>query len=287
MEPDWKHWSDELWAFPTPPHSFILLFMKVHAVQLDQAWEEKEANYDKATRLAEEAGTQPGDLLVLPETFPTSFSMNVSLTTADEPEKTESFLSQLARRYEIWVTAGMTIPSNSATTGHNLSVSFSPEGKRIGLYAKTHPAAIYNEDKSYAPGNEVTTFSLSNFTACPFICYDLRFPEIFRIGARKGANLFIVIANWPAIRIEHWVTLLRARAIENLAYVVGVNRTGRDPSLAYCGRSVIVDPKGEILADAGSTETVISAEINLGDLEEWRQQFPVLEHARGDFAPGT
>ena len=180
----------------------------------------------------------------------------------------------------------MTTPSDSGKKGRNVSVTFSPEGERIGSYAKTHPAAIYGEQESYDAGNEVITFPLGGFTACPFICYDLRFPEIFRIGTQKGANLFTVIANWPAVRIDHWVTLLRARAIENLAYVVGVNRTGNDPSLEYCGRSIIIDPHGEILADAGDAETVISGELDLGAVEAWRKQFPSLKHARKDFAPG-
>jgi len=259
--------------------------MKAHAVQLEQAWEDKEANYEKATRLLASADVNSGDLIVLPEMFPTCFSMNVSLTTADEPEKTEGFLADLARKHQGWVTAGMTIPSDSSEKGHNVSVTFSPEGERIGFYAKTHPAAIFNEQESYEAGNEVTTFPIAGFSACPFICYDLRFPEIFRIGTRKGANLFTVIANWPSVRIEHWVTLLRARAIENLAYVVGVNRTGNDPALEYCGRTLIVDPHGKILADAGDAETVISAKLDLDAVENWRKQFPTLEHARDDFAP--
>jgi predicted amidohydrolase len=259
--------------------------MKVHAVQLDQVWEDKEANYEKATRLINEAGVNQGDLVVLPETFPSCFSMNVSLTTEGEPKKTEDFLSGLARRHEVWVTSGMTIPSDSDNKGHNVSVTFSPEGERVGFYAKTHPAAIYREHESYDAGDEVVTFPVRDFTVCPFICYDLRFPEIFRIGASRGANLFTVIANWPAVRIEHWVTLLRARAIENLAYVIGVNRTGNDPQLEYCGRSLIIDPHGEILKDAGNAEVVISTEIDVNTAIDWRRKFPVLEHARKDFSP--
>ena len=259
--------------------------MKVHAVQLDQVWEDKEANYEKATRLINEAGVNKGDLIVLPETFPTCFSMNVELTTKNEPEKTEGFLSDLAGKYGAWVTSGMTIPSETDNKGHNVSVTFSPEGERIGFYAKTHPAAIYREHESYDPGNEVVTFPVGGFTVCPFICYDLRFPEIFRIGTSRGTNLFTVIANWPAVRIEHWVTLLQARAIENLAYAIGVNRTGNDPELEYCGRTVIIDPHGTILTDAGTTEKIVSAEIDLNVVTEWRRKFPVLEHAREDFKP--
>ncbi len=98
--------------------------MKAYAVQLDQVWEDKEANYEKATRLVADAGVSPGDLVALPETFPTCFSMNVPLTTADEPEKTESFLANLARKHEAWVTSGMTIPSDSNEKGRNVSVTF-------------------------------------------------------------------------------------------------------------------------------------------------------------------
>ena len=118
--------------------------MKVYAVQLDQVWEDKEANYEKATRLLADIGVNRGDLIVLPETFPTCFSMNVELTTSDEPKKTEGFLADLARKHEAWVTSGMTIPSDSDEKGSNVSVTFSPEGKRIGCYAKIHPAATEN-----------------------------------------------------------------------------------------------------------------------------------------------
>ena len=260
--------------------------MKIHAAQLDQVWEDKEANYAKAEKMLAETKPDSGDLFVLPETFPTCFSMNAALTTADEPEKTETFLAGLARRHKIWLTAGMTVPAESSVNKpRNLSVTFNPDGELVDRYAKLHPAAIYREHETYGAGEEVITFPLAGFSACPFICYDLRFPEIFRIGTRKGANLFLVIANWPAVRIDHWVTLLKTRAIENLAYVVGVNRTGKDPSLDYCGRSVIFDPKGGLLADAGDSETVISAEVNLADVSAWREQFPVLEHAREEFLP--
>ena len=170
--------------------------MKIHAAQLDQVWEDKEANYAKAEKMLAETKPDSGDLFVLPETFPTCFSMNATLTTADEPEKTETFLSGLARQHKVWLTAGMTVPAESSgDKPRNLSVTFNPEGVLVGRYAKLHPAAIYHEHETYGAGEEVITFPLAGFTACPFICYDLRFPEIFRIGTRKGANLFLVIAN--------------------------------------------------------------------------------------------
>jgi len=126
----------------------------------------------------------------------------------------------------------------------------------------------------------VVTFDWRGARVSPFICYDLRFPEVFRAATRRGAQVLVVIANWPATRVEHWVTLLRARAIENQAYVAGVNRCGNDPKLAYPGRSVIVGPWGEVMADAGDGEGVAWADLDFAALESYRREFPVLRDIR-------
>jgi predicted amidohydrolase len=136
------------------------------------------------------------------------------------------------------------------------------------------------ESANYQAGREVAVFPWQGFTVAPFICYDLRFPEHFRAATRRGAQLITVIANWPVKRIGHWVTLLQARAIENQAYVAGVNRCGADPTLTYNGRSLIVSPKGDILADAGHGESVISAEVNLQELLDYRRELPFLADMR-------
>jgi omega-amidase len=116
----------------------------------------------------------------------------------------------------------------------------------------------------------------------PFICYDLRFPEAFRVATRRGAQVLAVIANWPAAREGHWMTLLRARAIENQTFVIGVNRCGTDPNHTYSGRSQIIDPRGEILADAGSTEGLIHGRLDLQLLTAYRNEFPALRDMRDD-----
>ena len=119
----------------------------------------------------------------------------------------------------------------------------------------------------------------------PFVCYDLRFPEIFREAtAAHQPHLFVVIANWQPRRIHHWVRLLQARAIENQAYVVGVNRVGSDPQFGYNGRSIMVDPHGEIFADAGDRECCLSAELDLAALLEYRRELPFLADIRSDSA---
>lgn len=115
----------------------------------------------------------------------------------------------------------------------------------------------------------------------PFICYDLRFPEIFRAAALGlGSELLVVIASWPIKRAQHWVTLLQARAIENQAYVIGVNRCGTDPNFTYPGRSMVVDPHGVILVDASDVEGTVSARLDRARVASWREQFPALRDAR-------
>ena len=144
-------------------------------------------------------------------------------------------------------------------------------------YSKIHPFSYGGETEQYAAGKDVLTYRLGEFLVAPFVCYDLRFPEVFRHAVKKGAQLYTVIANWPEPREAHWLALLKARAIENQAFVLGVNRCGRDPKLAYSGRGQIVDPRGQVLADGGGSEGVFGAEIDLGSLLSYRKDFPALQ----------
>jgi len=259
--------------------------MRIYGIQADLEWEDKDANFTKIRSLLDDGNIQPESLIVLPETFSTGFSMNLKVTVRNEPGQTESFLSGLAKDRKCWVTGGLIEPTSDDQKGSNRSVTFSPDGKKFASYGKIQPAAVYRENEVHEPGNRVEVFPLGGFLACPLICYDLRFPELFRIGMQKGANLFIVIACWPKIRIGHWVSLLKARAIENQSYVVGVNRTGSDPNMEFGGNSVVIDPKGEILANAGETESVLSMEIDSSLVAQWREEFPVLKHVRPEFLP--
>jgi len=137
------------------------------------------------------------------------------------------------------------------------------------------------EADHYAAGDRVVTFRWSDCVVAPSVCYDIRFPELYRDQARSGAQLMVVIANFPAVREAHWLGLLTARAIENQAYVLGVNRCGDDPHKHYTGRSQVIDPRGEVLADAGEEPGVVSTEIDLAELTAYREKFPVLRDMRG------
>ncbi len=250
--------------------------MKVVCCQLDIAWEDKSANYRKVRQLLQDVSLPPGSLLVLPEMFATGFSMNLAVTREESPSGTESFLASLAAERSWFVLGGLaaTGPDRRA---RNQAVVLSPRGELLVRYSKIHPFTLGGEADHYAAGTEIVEFNWQGWRVAPFICYDLRFPELFRAAGRRGTQLFVVIANWPTRRIDHWITLLRARAIENQAWLVGVNRCGSDPKHSYPGRSLVVDHQGVVRMDLGDTERLESIDLDLGGLEAWRAEFPALK----------
>jgi omega-amidase len=205
----------------------------------------------------------------------------VAAVAEGSPSATGEFLAQTARELGVFILGGL-VTRRADGRGCNQAVVFSPAGKEIARYDKIQTFTLGGESQHYAVGTKVVTFSCQDFVVAPFICYDLRFPELFRRAVRQGAQLFVVIANWPAPRIQHWTALLQARAIENQAYVAGLNRCGTDPKQMYSGHSMIVSPRGEILAAAGDGERVISAEVDLAALLAYRAEFPALQDMRHD-----
>jgi predicted amidohydrolase len=250
--------------------------MKVIGVQLDIVWEDKQANFEKVRRLLGQAAPEKASLVVLPEMFATGFTMNTATMAEDYGGETEQFLAGMAKEFGITLMGGAAMRGRDKRA-RNKALVFSPQGELVAYYSKMRPFAPGGEAEHYAAGDRHTTFRWGACTVSPFICYDLRFPEIFREAVRgQRPELFTVIASWPEKRIEHWVKLLQARAIENQAYVVGVNRVGNDPYYSYSGRSLIVDPLGTVLADAGGNEGFIKGELDLGMLRKYREGLPFL-----------
>ncbi|MCS5539604.1 MAG: carbon-nitrogen family hydrolase [Roseibacillus sp.] len=258
--------------------------MNVVALQYDITWENREANFDTVRRLLTKSAVSPGSLIVLPEMFSTGFSMDVSKLAEGKKSKTEKFLSSLAWQYESHVIGGLVSRDPSSGMGRNELAVYDPSGRPVALYQKNYTFSYTDESRHYLPGDGLAMFHWHDFTVCPVICYDLRFPELFREGVRNGADLFTVSANWPVSRFLHWKTLLDARAIENLAYVVGVNRVGSDPRYRYPGGSRIVDHHGTLLVEAGDSEAVLSCELDHAGLVAWRREFPALDDIK-DQAP--
>ena len=256
--------------------------MKAFALQIDIAWEDKDANFALAAQAIEQADPRPGDLVVLPEMFATGFSMNVAQIAEGPDGPTHAFLAETARGRAVFLVAGFAAAAADGR-GRNVAVVYGPDGQLTATYSKLHPFSYAGEADFYEPGDSLVTAPVGGMLACPLICYDLRFPEPFRIAARRGAELFIVIANWPDGRAEHWRALLIARAIENQACVIGVNRTGSDPKCTYAGGSMLVDHQGQILAEADAHTPFIAAEFDLPALRSWRETFPALADVRPDY----
>jgi predicted amidohydrolase len=249
--------------------------MQLVAVQLDIAWEDRAANHRKVQSLLKDVPVATDAIIVLPEMFDVAFSMNPAATNPGDPSLSESFCRQLAAEKHAAVLAGVVARAENGQLA-NEAVAFSPKGSQLVRYRKMQPFSGAGEERCYPAGMQHRLFRLNDLVIAPFICYDLRFPELFRRAARDGAELFVVIANWPDKRSEHWVRLLQARAIENQAYVLGVNRTGADPTLNYDGRSSLFDPMGRELVQADRREQVLSAEIDATLVRQWRSDFGAL-----------
>ena len=253
--------------------------MQLVSVQLDMAWQDKAANHDKVRSLLDSASFESGALIVLPEMFDTGFSMNIEATAQTDARESETFLRELANDKNAAVMGGVVGPIVNGKAS-NEAVVFDPDGNELVRYRKMQLFTPSGEDDSFVAGDRHQVFQWQGINIAPFICYDLRFPELFRQAAVDGAELITVIASWPEVRSEHWVRLLQARAIENLAYVVGVNRCGADPTLTYDGRTVGFDPQGNCLFEADRTEQVVVAKIDIEQARQWRTEFPALNDIR-------
>ncbi len=250
--------------------------MRIYGCQLDISWENKGENFKRVLALLRKRRLSPGSLVVLPEMFATGFSMNAGAIAEGADGLTDGFLRELAREKGVFVLGGLV---RSASRGRilNEAVCIASSGRQVASYVKVHLFSPGDESRHYAPGTEITLFRWGKFKVAVFICYDLRFPEIFRMAVQRGANVLVVIANWPGKRHSHWTALLRARAIENQAYAIGVNRCGSDPQHDYCGGSLVVNPWGETVAEAGQGETLIPANLDMTAINRIRSDFPVLQ----------
>lgn len=251
--------------------------MKAGLIQYDPDWENKNLNKDKLDWLLTH-NFEKQDLLIFPEMTLTGFTMNAAEYAEDLKGESVSFFSGLAQKYSVHIFAG--IIELSEDKFYNSLIHVNPEGKLLKTYRKIHPFSYSTEDKHYTKGEETVVTKINEFTAGLSICYDLRFPEMFRHYAKKRVDLIIVIANWPDTRIEHWRTLLRARAIENQCYVLGVNRVGDEPRLKYNGYSSIIDPMGVELISVPSEEKIVSADIFKEKADEVKNALPFLNDMR-------
>ena len=253
--------------------------IQVAGLQFDIAWEDPLENFRRAATLAREAAEAGARLIVLPEMFATGFSMDAEGTSL-YAEETRAFLESLACELGIWTLGGYV--DNAAareSRPRNACSLFDPSGREELRYHKIHPFTLAGEHLHFEGGQELPSAEIEGVRVTALICYDLRFPEPFRAAA-LDTDLFVVIANWPDPRIDAWTTLLAARAIENQAYVLGVNRVGDVDDLSHGGCSALIDPMGRTLASNRGQEIALQGSVDSEEVREARERFSFLSDRR-------
>ncbi|MBU3188455.1 carbon-nitrogen family hydrolase [Clostridium bowmanii] len=246
--------------------------MKLALAQLDIAWEDKPQSKETAIQFIKQAADEKVDMILFPEMTLTGFSMN-TVFIGDTNNETIEFFKKISSQFNILIGFGYV--EGITNSKNNYSV-VAPCGDELVNYTKIHPFSFGEESEFYQSGSQINTFNAFGFTIAPLICYDLRFPEIFQV-ASKTAHLITLAANWPIERRQHWITLLKARAIENQCYIAGINRVGEGNGLTYSGDSMIIDPLGNIISSLYMDDGLIIADICQENVTQIRENFRLKE----------
>lgn len=260
---------------PSKPMRVALLQMHIEAGR-------PEVNFSKLEGMLQAAVNRVAkpDVIVFPEMWNTGYALDVIGDIADEEgERTRAMMAEFSRRHAVNIVAGSIAEKRDAGVFNTIRV-FDRSGDEAGDYDKIHLFRLMDEEKHLQPGGKIGRTTLDGESAGLMICYDIRFPELARTLALQGAKLLIVPAEWPNPRLYHWRTLLTARAIENQMYVIACNRIGVSGSTSFFGHSMVIDPWGEVIAEAGGEETVLTADIDLSLVDEVRGRIPVFEDRR-------
>ena len=258
--------------------------MRIAALQHDIVWEDAAATCTRVAPMIAEAAADGARMVLLTEMFGPGFSLAADRIAEPSGGPTEQFLVGQAAAHDIWI--GGSIPTIDASDGDpdalpvNRFLLVGPDGTRHH-YDKLHPFTFADEHEAYRAGDTPVTVTIDGLRLSLFVCYDLHFANAFWDRA-LDTDAYLVVANWPESRRAHWSALLVARAIENQAYVVGVNRVGEANGLTYSGDTVIVDPSGEVVAaGVDHTEGVVMADVDPTRVAEVRDAFRFLPDRRG------
>ena len=252
--------------------------MRFAVVQHDIVWEDRAANFARLAPLVARAAGAGAEFVLLSETFSTGFSMTPGI---GEPEGGPSaqFLQEQAAEHGVWVAGSCPEVAPDGELPYNSLVLAGPDGT-VHRYRKLHPFTHGGEHERFRAGEKPVAVEVGGLRVTPFICYDLRFADVFW-SAALDTDVYLVTANWPAARRLHWQTLLQARAIENQAYVVGCNRVGTaGDDTEHTGDSRIVSPMGELLATAAGVETVLVADVDPAEVAATRQRLQFIADRR-------
>ena len=259
--------------------------LTVTLVQMDCALGAPAENFARAEAMVAEAARRGSDLVVLPELWSTAYDLEAApYYAAPLVEQAGApgwfgILADWARAHGIWIT-GSILEQQSDGKQYNCMALYGPDGNLAGVYRKIHLFRLMEEEVYLGAGAHPTLLDLPWGKTGLAICYDLRFPELFRGYALQGARLMIIPAEWPHPRREHWRTLLRARAIENQCFVVACNRVGATKGSSFFGASAVIDPWGETLIEGGEAEMLLTATIDLALVDSVRARIPVFADRR-------
>jgi omega-amidase len=257
--------------------------LRIAIGQMDLALGDSEANLRTVQELAARAAEEKADLLVLPELWGSGYDLDRAGELADELN-TGLFAAtaSLARHYKMAICGSLLEWDAETGRAYNTATLYDAGGSLRGVYRKVHLIGLMDEDQYLGAGDEAQVFDLPWGRGALAICYDLRFPELFRRYALDGATIVLLPSEWPVQRIEHWRVLLRARAIENQCFVVACNRVGADRANTFGGRSAAIDPRGNVLVEGGDGSELLFATLDLDLIDEVREFQPVFRDRRPD-----
>jgi omega-amidase len=243
--------------------------------EYDTGWHDPRASLAAAAKLARSAAAVGVDVVVLPEMATSGFTMDTAQAVSlDSPDV--DALRRIASESSVWLIAGVALRDDRGGHAMNASLAIDPSGEIVATHRKQRLFAYGDEDRHYQSGTDNTTLDIGGVRLGMFICYELRFPELFAAVATDVDGM-VVIANWPRSRQQHWDVLLRARAIENQCYVIGVNRVGSANGLAYIGGSAAYDPWGERVTAASNANGTRIVALDAQRVADVRTQYPFLK----------
>ncbi|MCY7187719.1 carbon-nitrogen family hydrolase [Streptococcus gallolyticus] len=257
--------------------------MKVSLIQMAIREAEPEQNKKKVLELLEKAVHDVPDVIVLPEMWNTGYALKQLADIADvNGKETITDLGNFAKKHHVNLVAG-SVATAKENHFFNTTYVFNREGQVIADYDKVHLFGLMAEDEYLQAGNKESVFELDDVKVASVICYDIRFPEWVRTLMSSGAKVLFVVAEWPKERVEQWEILLRARAVENQAFVVAVNRVGDGISDHFSGHSLVIDPLGKIVLQVpDNQEGIFTAELDLTEVEKIRGHIPVFADRKPD-----
>ena len=257
--------------------------MKIACLQMDMAFAAPKENFAKAAELVRRAAKSGADVMVLPETWNAGFFPKEDLfALADcDGAAVKAEMGALARELSVNIAAGSVV-NRRGDKVYNTAFVFDREGRCVAEYDKTHLFSPMGEDRYFTAGDKICRFTLDGVGCGLITCYDIRFPELSRSMALQGLDVLFCVAQWPDVRMEHLKVLTRARAIENQMFLACCNSCGTAEGTRFGGGSAIIDPWGQVLAQAGSEEEILTAECDLSVLQGIRESINVFRDRRQD-----